>query len=538
VSGKLALTGRVVTMDAQSAVLPRGTVYVDGSTIVAVQDASVAPPQDFAGVQPIELGVTIHPGLIELHNHLTYDALSLWSVPDRYGNRGVWQRDPRYQQRVSRPMGVIGKAKTLIPAVVRYVETKCLMGGVTTSQGIGLVSDSASKAYYRGTVRVVESPHDPTLPAAATRIPDVGASDRDTFLAELQKYKCVLLHLAEGLDAPARKHFTDLRYPGSTKWAIAGSLAGIHCAALNAADFAVMAAHGASMVWSPLSNLLLYGGTADVAAAASAGVRIALGSDWAPSGSKNLLGELKAAHAWVQMKGLPFKERDLLAMVTRDAAAILHWDKAVGSIAPTLQADLLLVDGTAGDPYAALFHAPETAVAAVIIGGTPHYGHLAAMRALGVAGGEAVSVGGTKQLLAFDPATEYPGMDKVSFAFAESTLRDALGRPPDYTPSVMPKLAAGSTPMELRVGAGSAPGSGWMLELDELGGTGETVRPLIGEGARLAPPLLDLAAAPPLPPVPLQLSAPTVADDAQWFTALGAEQNLPGGLVAALQALY
>ena len=49
------------------------------------------------------------------------------------------------------------------------------------------------------------------------------------------------------------------------------------------------------MVWSPLSNLLLYGATADVAAAQAAGVSIGLGSDWSPAGSKNLLGELKVA---------------------------------------------------------------------------------------------------------------------------------------------------------------------------------------------------------------------------------------------------
>ena len=49
------------------------------------------------------------------------------------------------------------------------------------------------------------------------------------------------------------------------------------------------------MVWSPMSNLLLYGGTADIAAALAAGVRIGIGSDWSPSGSKNLLGELKVA---------------------------------------------------------------------------------------------------------------------------------------------------------------------------------------------------------------------------------------------------
>jgi cytosine/adenosine deaminase-related metal-dependent hydrolase len=49
------------------------------------------------------------------------------------------------------------------------------------------------------------------------------------------------------------------------------------------------------MVWSPLSNYLLYGDTADIEDAKSEGVLIGIGSDWSPSGSKNLLGELKIA---------------------------------------------------------------------------------------------------------------------------------------------------------------------------------------------------------------------------------------------------
>jgi cytosine/adenosine deaminase-related metal-dependent hydrolase len=47
----------------------------------------------------------------------------------------------------------------------------------------------------------------------------------------------------------------DTRPPAG--WAIAPSLAGIHCAALNAEDFATPADHGGAMVSSPLSNLLL-----------------------------------------------------------------------------------------------------------------------------------------------------------------------------------------------------------------------------------------------------------------------------------------
>jgi cytosine/adenosine deaminase-related metal-dependent hydrolase len=58
-------------------------------------------------------------------------------------------------------------------------------------------------------------------------------------------------------------------------------------AGLQPADFAILAGHSGSMVWSPLLNLLLYGQTANLGAALAAGVSVALGSDWAPSGSKN-----------------------------------------------------------------------------------------------------------------------------------------------------------------------------------------------------------------------------------------------------------
>ena len=52
--------------------------------------------------------------------------------------------------------------------------------------------------------------------------------------------------------------------------------------------------HDDAMVWSPFSNLALYGETAAIAAAKACGLRIGIGPDWSPMG-KNLLGELKVA---------------------------------------------------------------------------------------------------------------------------------------------------------------------------------------------------------------------------------------------------
>ena len=46
----------------------------------------------------IETGGTIFPGLIELHNHLSYNALPLWSpVPKRFTHRGQWPNHKDYR---------------------------------------------------------------------------------------------------------------------------------------------------------------------------------------------------------------------------------------------------------------------------------------------------------------------------------------------------------------------------------------------------------------------------------------------------------
>ena len=98
-------------------------------------------------------------------------------------------------------------------------------------------------------------------------------------------------------------------------------------------------------MWSPLSNYLLYGGSADVAAAKAAGLLIGLGSDWSPSGSKNLLGELKVARLVSDSLGHIFTDRELVALVTTNPARILKWHAELGSIEQGKRADLLVLAG-------------------------------------------------------------------------------------------------------------------------------------------------------------------------------------------------
>ncbi len=426
---KYVLHGCIATMDANQSVLNPGAIYMDGDSIAAVASQTAPAPAAFTDVTPIDTGGIVFPGLIELHNHLSYNALPAWQVPKRFYDRGQWQSNSDYITSVSSPMATIAKSQDpkLLAALARYVEMKCLLGGVTTSQGISLKTDDLN-SYYHGTIRVVEDPPaplDPRMPKAGTHIPDVVAKDWAQFNAALDRASCLLLHLAEGLDETALNAFLALQQNGV--WAINSALAGIHCAALQRPHFDIMAQHQASMIWSPLSNLMLYGGTSDVASARAAGVAIALGSDWSPTGSKNLLNELKIAKAVNEARGLEFADAEIVAMATSVPAKIAKWDKAVGSLAPGWKADLLVVAGDAGDPYGSLIAAKETDVRLVIVDGRPTLGSPALMNALG-ATGERLVVGSQAQLASFGPPD--PNVPAVSFADSARILDDALSRLP------------------------------------------------------------------------------------------------------------
>jgi 5-methylthioadenosine/S-adenosylhomocysteine deaminase len=528
-------------MDAQSTVVSDGVVWIADAAIAAITQAGDPAPAGFDGVTILDSGGTVLPGLIELHNHIAYNLLPLWHVPQRYDNRDTWGNSDQYHQLVTAPMKTIGEATDLLPALVRYVETKALVGGVTTTQGIALFSAPGVRRYYRGIVRNVEETGEPQLPEAASRIADVDASDPQAFLTEIKRKKCFLLHLSEGTNDAAHKHFEALGLPGG-EWAIAPSLAGIHCVALKPADFQVMASHGASMVWSPFSNLLLYGQTADVASAVAAGVKIGLGSDWSPSGSKSLFGELKVARVYSQNNENLFTGEQLVRMATLQAAEILRWDHEVGSLEAGKRADLVVVKGQAdAEPVQPLFGGDERTVQLVVINGTPRYGTPALMATDGP-GLETLAVGGEQRVLYLTQATADPDVAALGFAAAQAKLQDALSN----LKAIRLEQEAAAPRAAAPEGLAAAPAverGHPRLALDEFEHTEFTQRPHLRLGGVPTGPTDHAIAAPPEEPVsallgPVQLDPLTVADDSTWLQRVTGETNLPAYLAPGLTALY
>jgi cytosine/adenosine deaminase-related metal-dependent hydrolase len=530
---KIVLAGDVVTMDDQLTVIRGGKLFIEKGAIVAVQAAGAPAPAGFETVPVVATGGTIYPGLIELHNHLSYNVLPLWQVPKKYSNRDQWSGTPEYRKLVSGPMTVMGKSPGLLPALVRYVEAKCLLGGVTTSQGIALFSNAGVRRFYRGIVRNVEATDDADLPEAATRIADVEAQDANAFLGRLKRESCFLLHLSEGTNPAAREHFLALQVAAG-QWAITRALAGIHCAALAPADFAVLGQLGGAMIWSPLSNLLLYGATADIKAARASNVRVGIGSDWSPSGSKNLLGELKVAFLVGQQVG-GIDAADVVAMATRNAARILGWDKAIGTLEAGKRADLLVIDGISPTPYEALVRAKETDLALVMINGVARFGRANLMKAL-AANGEQITVGGQARMVFFVQETQDPDVAAIGLGDAQKKLKSALARLPALAaelekPKPVARLRARPEPVV------------WQLALDELTHTGVDLRHHLPSAKGRKPTGATRVAAASTKKLseilePVDLDPLTVADDADFLASIGNQKNLPAFVRDHLAALY
>jgi len=190
-------------------------------------------------------------------------------------------------------------------------------------------------------------------------------------------------------------------------------LIAIHCNALDASHFqqwrqrAQVAGDAApgTVVWSPFSNLWLYGDTTPIPDALANDLNVTIGTDWGPSGTKNLLGELKVARLVSDERGWGLSNFDLVSMVTRNpgTAMSLCWSEIGGTPVPVgrLQsnavADIAVVSRRENDPWNNLVAAREEDVALVLVGGEARYGTRNLMRACGVKRTTSVARSGLKR---------------------------------------------------------------------------------------------------------------------------------------------
>lgn len=375
----LSLSGKIVTFDPNRPVIENGVLYIgDDGLIAAVQAADQSPPAGFAALKPIDVGGVLYPGLIDLHSHILYNLRSLWA-PSRtqpYTSHNQWPDADTYSQEITAPARVWSKS-TAAKEVLAYAEVKAIVGGTTAIQG----APGTSRPYEGFLVRNVDNE---TFGAGKDKVSQSALTlEVDELKKRAEKMDAgstFVYHLAEGSrDSPTLlNEFGDVAAAHCLK----KRLVAIHATALGVGEFERWSPHAGSVVWSPFSNLWLYRTTTDVVAAHKAGLRICVGSDWAPSGSKNVLGELKVADLWNREHFAgAFSDQELCEMVTSNPADALEWTERTGRLEEGLQADVLVVDELVGDPYRNLIASIERNVRLVLVGGKAGYGRTALMRA-------------------------------------------------------------------------------------------------------------------------------------------------------------
>ena len=362
-----ALRGCVITPDER---IDDGYVTVSGDTIVSVGGA-----RPHAGVDVVETGGIILPGLIDLHGHPEFNVFSPWEPPHLYLRRAQWRASREYKAIVRDPWGNLTKpvagAQLLLPLMTRYAEARALIAGVTAIQG-------ASAKYPDPTESLVRNVDRNLFGAQRARSAiDFDRETPDTRQRRVTQIRdgvvtAYYVHLAEGVsgDASSRTEFTDIK--GASLLTRATVI--IHGSALEKADLQEVRDAGAKMVWSPQSNLRLYGTTTLAAEALGLGIPMAIGADWQPSGSPSLLAEIKVARQVLALQGMTVDPRDLVRMVTSGAAAIADLDTHIGSLGAGRKADILVLDRRLDDPWLNVVEASPSWVRLVTIGGDLAYG--------------------------------------------------------------------------------------------------------------------------------------------------------------------
>ncbi|WP_096086244.1 amidohydrolase family protein [Agaribacterium haliotis] len=357
-------------------VLEGGSVKIKNGKITAVAC-------DVSGLDSMTVlscpGAAITPGLINAHDHLTYNqnAPGDWGQ-ERYDRRNQWRKGLDGHTKINAP-----KAQDELQWA--WAETRHVLAGTTSIAGSGGYSGflrNVDRAELQQGLHGGVVDYD-TFPLGDWS--DVQGHDDNCDYPQLVSEEVLdnlvfLPHVGEGIDAYANneiKCLTGRGYPGSPGVNIAASNdTFIHSVAATVPDAQVFKSSDMHLVWSPRSNISLYGNTAPVTLYDTMGIAVALATDWTASGSINLFQELSCAASYNEqyLDGY-FSDYELWRMVTINAAEALGFANQIGAIKVGMLADIAIVKYQGeSSAYSAVIDANIDAVALVMRAGQPLYG--------------------------------------------------------------------------------------------------------------------------------------------------------------------
>ncbi len=356
-----------------------GEVLIDAAGRIACVDCdcSGTPGYDEAAVVTCAEGV-ISPGLINPHDHITFAAnRPIGEGPQRYDHRHEW----RTGANGSIELDVDGGASQ---EEVLAAELRFLMSGVTSIAGAGgergLIRNLDVGSMLEGLPVAAANTDTFPLDDANGTLNDMGCNygNDPTTANDISDEAAYLPHIAEGVSQSARNELTCTSM-GELDL-VAPQTAIVHAVGVGAREAQLLGDDFTRVVWSPRSNISLYGNTAPITLLDRMGVAMSLGTDWVASGSMNMLREIRCADELNDVYfGGYFSDADLWKMVTANGALSTGAQNAIGFLKPGYVADIAVY--AAGDKvdHQAVIEAELQDVALVLRGGDPLYGDEALM---------------------------------------------------------------------------------------------------------------------------------------------------------------
>ncbi|WP_373048961.1 amidohydrolase family protein [Vulgatibacter sp.] len=402
-------------------VFRRGQVLVDADGVIQCVGCGCEEHVLAAGASRVACeDAVLSPGLINAHDHITYLKAPQPRTAEKYEHRHDWRTGADGHDELSS-----GGATSSIPAL-QWAELRFLMAGATATNGsvsgnniVGLLRNLDHAASLLGLpgkrgVRYDTFPLGDSNGAKRTSGCQYGNIRTPSYFSSYDGYAP---HVGEGIDAAARNEFECIRSGDNDL--IEPQTALIHGVGLDPMQIAELAATGSKLVWSPRTNISLYGDTAAVTQYDSFGVTIALGTDWLQSGSMNMLRELACIDSLNQTYyGSYFTDEQLWLMATRNGAEAMAVGDVLGTIEVGKVADLSLFVGGGHADHRAVLEAEAQDVLAVFRAGKLLYGEADLVDGLRAeAGCDAVDVCGNQKKVCLS--------DEVGASFA--TLEGSNG---------------------------------------------------------------------------------------------------------------
>lgn len=380
--GRFLLRGTVL---APNEVIDPGEVlFVDGEIRCVAADCTTHT--DAADASWIDTHGIISPGLIDGHNHLGYNFLPQW-FPSPYrlfNNRYQWADDEAYEWHV-RPYAKRRSTGTHYCPAAKWGELRSVIHATTTVQGQSFQQSCVNWGvrnadHYHG----LGYSHMRTSIASVRDITDAQAQNYlDSFNAETNPTTRFAVHMVEGIadnnvllefDSFAGRDTRNNRHQGVSLLHNGTSIL-IHSMVLTDEQIAETYYSDSKIVWSPSSNIVLYGVTADIEKILEAGITTGIGPDWTVSGEPDMLAELRFARDYARSHDIGIlTSKKLWEMATRDGALVVGLERHIGRLAEGYRADIAVFGRTGPDPYDALIDSRTEDVRLSFVDGQAFYG--------------------------------------------------------------------------------------------------------------------------------------------------------------------